>query len=161
MRLTLVAIVVAVLASLTALGAYGLWVYRNWEIVQGNAFSDPYYFTEGLKHLALMGGIVGVHLLALGVCLIVLRNGYSRTAAYFFVAGLVAIAVLEVASVWPVISGAWPPKRYIDFAKIDFATPRRLAQLAMSLAGVTMVAGWLLMVAAIWRRRIAPRPGSV
>lgn len=161
MRLVPVAIVIAVLASLTALGADSLWVYRNWEIVRENAFSDPYYFREGQKHLALIGGVVGTHLLALGICQLVLRNGYARTAAYLFLAGLVAIAVLEVASYWPMISGAWPPKRYIDYATIDFATPRRLAQLAMLLAGMMMLAGWVMLVIAVSRRRITAAPGTV
>lgn len=161
MRLIPAAIILAVLAALIGLGAEGLSVYRIWQMDQGKFLADPYYFAEGLKHLTLMGGIVGAHLAAFAVCLLVLRNAPARTAAYFFAAGLVAIAVLDVASVWPVISGAWPPKRYIDFAKIDFATPRRVGEVVLPLAATLLLAGWVMLVIAVSRRRIAPAPGTV
>lgn len=158
MRLLPVAIVLAVLASLTGLVADGLWVYRSWEMYQGDVLGDPYPFSESLKHLAMIGVIVGVHFTAVWVCVRVLRNGAARFAAYSFLAGLVALSVLEVASVWPVISGAWPPKRYIDYADV-FASTRGVKDLAAQLAVALLLGGWALLTVAAIQHKAPPSAG--
>lgn len=158
MRLLPVAIVLAVLASLTGLGADGLSVYRSWEMYQGDVLRDPHPFSEGLKNLMMVSVIVGVHFTAVWVCVRALRNGTARFAAYCFLAGLVALSVLEIASVWPIISGAWPPKRYIDYADV-FASTRGVKDLASQLAVALLLGGWALLAVGVLQRKAPPSAG--